>query len=229
MENIENIKYTEKNNIDNFKEDTLSLKNIKGATLAEVLVYASLFLLFAISLLYISISVNKVYRILITKNQSYILLNKYTNLLLTHLVSNPPLDDSTPPYTLDMSDPYRKSINPASSTKLILYDIDHQNTKIEPYQLSYKKKYLYFSSSTFNLPPYNDGKVIQEYENGPSRVVIDNIEAVYFLLLDINGNYIKLENNENFISGYSVMAVLYLNEKHKNDNKLISNYVIVSK
>ncbi len=111
--------------------DKLNKNNTKGATLAEVLVYASLFLLFAISLLYISISVNKVYRILINKNQTYILLNKYSNLLLTHLVSNPPLDDSTPPYTLDLRDPYKKSLEPASSNKLILYDIDPENTKIE--------------------------------------------------------------------------------------------------
>lgn len=209
--------------------DKLNKNNTKGATLAEVLVYASLFLLFAISLLYISISVNKVYRILINKNQTYILLNKYSNLLLTHLVSNPPLDDSTPPYTLDLRVPYKKSLDPASSTKLILYDIDPENTKIEPYQLSYKKKYLYLDSPGFNLPPYNDGKIIEEYDGGNQKVIINNIESVYFLLLDINGSYVKAENNQDFISGYSVMAVLYLNEKHKDGNKLISNYVEVSK
>lgn len=209
--------------------DKLNKNNTKGATLAEVLVYASLFLLFAISLLYISISVNKVYRILITKNQTYILLNRYSNLLLTHLVSNPPLDGSTPPYTLDLRDPYKKSLEPASSNKLILYDIDPENTKIEPYQLSYKKKYLYLDSPSFNLPPYNDGKIIEEYDGGNQRVIIDNIETVYFLLLDINGSYVKAENNQDFISGYSVMAVLYLNEKNKDGNRLISNYVEISK
>jgi len=35
---------------------------IKGATLAEVLVYSSLFLMFALSLLYISISAIRFYR-----------------------------------------------------------------------------------------------------------------------------------------------------------------------
>jgi hypothetical protein len=205
---------------------------IKGATLAEVLVYSSLFLMFALSLLYISISANKVYRILVTKNQSYILLNKYSNILFSHLVSNPPLDDSTPPYTLDMSNEFRLSVKPACSTKLILYDIDSENTTIEPYQLRYKKKYIYLSNrNSFNISPYNDANIIEEDEGGNPKVIVNNVESLYFFLLDINNNYINGdENNPNKnISGYSVMAVLYLNQKIREKNTLISNYIMVSK
>ncbi len=205
---------------------------IKGATLAEVLVYSSLFLMFALSLLYISISANKVYRILVTKNQSYILLNKYSNILFSHLVSNPPLDDSTLPYTLDMSNDFRLSVKPACSTKLILYDIDSENTTIEPYQLRYKKKYIYLSNrNSFNRSPYNDANIIEEDEGGNPKVIVNNVESLYFFLLDINNNYINGdENNPNKnISGYSVMAVLYLNQKIREKNTLISNYITVSK
>ena len=165
---------------------------IKGATLAELLVYSSLFLMFALSLLYISISANKVYRILVTKNQTYILLNKYSNILFSHLVSNPPLDDSTPPYTLDMFSDFRLSVKPACSTKLILYDIDSENTTIEPYQLRYKKKCIYLSNrNSFNRSPYNDANIIEEYEGGSSKVIVNNVESLYFFLLDINNNYIN--------------------------------------
>ncbi|MGC8816005.1 MAG: hypothetical protein ACP5O4_07455 [bacterium] len=203
----------------------------KAATLPEVLVYASLFLMFALSLLYISISVNKVYRILVTKNQSYIFLNKCTNILTAHLVSNPPLDDSTPPYTLDMSNNFRLSVKPACSSKLILYDIDSEQTTLEPYQLRYKKKYIYLSTTTFNNPPWNDGTIIEEYEGENAKVIIDKVESLYFFLLDINGNYVEgdKDNPNKNISGYSVMAVLYINEQRKNDNKLLSDYVVVSK
>jgi len=205
----------------------------KGATLPEFLVYASLFLMFALSLLYISISANKVYRILVTKNQTYILLNKYSNILSIHLISNPPLDDSTPPYTLDMSDNFRLSVNPASSAKLILYDIDSNETTLNPYQIKYKKKYIYlqFDRNTFNREPYNDLNIIEEEEDGTSKSIINNIESLYFLLLDINNNYINGYEDEptKNVSGYSVMAVLYLNEKIKNSNKLVSNYIVVSK
>jgi hypothetical protein len=206
---------------------------IKGATLAEVLVYSSLFLMFALSLLYISISANKVYRILVTKNQTYILLNKYSNILFSHLVSNPPLDDSTPPYTLDMSNDFRLSVKPACSTKLILYDIDSENTTIEPYQLRYKKKYIYlqFDRNSFNRSPYNDANIIEEYEGGNPKLIVNNVESLYFFLLDINNNYINGDENNptKNISGYSVMAVLYLNQKIREKNTLISNYITVSK
>jgi len=205
---------------------------IKGATLAEVLVYSSLFLMFALSLLYISISANKVYRILVTKNQTYILLNKYSNILFSHLVSNPPLDDSTPPYTLDMFSDFRLSVKPACSTKLILYDIDSENTTIEPYQLRYKKKYIYLSNrNSFNTSPYNDANIIEEDEGGNPKVIVNNVESLYFFLLDINNNYINGDENNptKNISGYSVMAVLYLNQKIREKNTLISNYITVSK
>jgi hypothetical protein len=188
--------------------------------------------MFALSLLYISISANKVYRILVTKNQTYILLNKYSNILFSHLVSNPPLDDSTPPYTLDMFSDFRLSVKPACSTKLILYDIDSENTTIEPYQLRYKKKYIYLSNrNSFNRSPYNDANIIEEYEGGNPKVIVNNVESLYFFLLDINNNYINGDENNptKNISGYSVMAVLYLNQKIREKNTLISNYIMVSK
>jgi hypothetical protein len=54
---------------------------------------------------------------------------------------------------------------------------------------------------------------------------------LYFFLLDINNNYLNGdENNPNKnISGYSVMAVLYLNQKIREKSTLISNYIMVSK
>jgi hypothetical protein len=98
--------------------------------------------------------------------------------------------------------------------------------------LRYKKKYIYLSNrNSFNTSPYNDANIIEEYEGGNPKVIVNNVESLYFFLLDINNNYINGdENNPNKnISGYSVMALLYLNQKIREKNTLISNYIMVSK
>ena len=193
-------------------------KNEKGFTLSEVLIYTFLFSLFTILTIYTFLMINKTYRVLITKNEELLSLQKATTTLSLNMLSNPPRDGMTPAYTLVMSAPWK--INNSTSRKVKLIEIRDFNSNTPVYV----NKFLYFEGTPLTSP-FNDGRVCFEIRQGSTilqrGVLIRNIEDCRFQVMQ---NGVVQSSATSDVNGDCVLAILYIQET-KYNRRLVSSFI----
>lgn len=158
------------------------MKNKKGMTLAEVLIYTALFSLLGMITIYTFMFLNRLYRVQFAKSEEFTRLAKISRDLPVLIQSNPLPDNVNPPYSLVTG-----SERTAGYVSEVRFWRINRNS-FNPLNMNanmFEEWRVGFRSPSPNSQPFNDGFIDIFPRNNPAqRTTFDNIENVEFSIFN---------------------------------------------